>query len=123
ARINWFGRQECLPYNHRTSIFRILRIAQNRADITEHTRRMHAVPIYPHATAGGQTANVVEQSIRIGHVSPQKISDVSCRIRREIDLSAIAQRFYLRSYPKGMAVIRVVERLDPEWIARQKEPF
>ena len=56
-------------------------------------------------------------------MSPQKKSDVSGGIGRKIDLPAIAQWFYLRSYPKSMAVIRVVEWFDPERVARQKETF
>ena len=103
------------------TIFRILRVAENSADAAEDPRRSRAAPIDPQAAAGGQTANIAEQSIRIRHVSPQKVSDVSCRIGREIDLPAIAQWFYLRGYPYRVAIVRVVERFNPERVAREKD--
>src|SRR5438874_13812331 len=105
------------------TILRTLRIAQNLRDATEGSRRSRAVAIHPHAAAGGQTANVTKQGIGIGYVSPQKVADVPSRIGGKIDLAAIPQWFYLRSYSKSMPVIRVVERFDPKWIARQKETF
>src|SRR5438132_5721482 len=102
-------------------MFHLLRVAQNLADIAKNTRSPRNAPIHPHRAAGGQAADVAEHCIRIGHVSPQEVTDVSRRVGREIDFSAIAQWFYLRSYAKGMAVIGVVERFDSERVAREKE--
>src|SRR5437868_15211810 len=84
ARINWFGRQECLPY--------ILRVAQNLRDAAEGSRGTRTVAPHPHGAAGGQAADVAEHGVGIGHVSPQKVADVSGRIGGEIDFRSEERR-------------------------------
>src|SRR5438477_13104613 len=103
------------------SNLRFFRFAKNRTDAAKFSRRPGAVPVDPHRAARGQTADVAEHRVRIRHVPPEKVTDVTGWLRREIDFSTIAQWFDLRGDAEGVAVVRIIERFNSERIAREEE--
>src|SRR5207248_1640152 len=101
--------------------FQLFRFCENRTDAAKFSRAAGAVTPYPHGAAGGQTADIAKHRVRIGHVSPEKETDVTGWIGREIDLAAFTQCLYLRGQAEGVAAVGIIEGLNAERIAREEE--
>ena len=99
------------------------RFRQESGNAAEGAKPFFAADVKRQAVSGGQVADAAIKRVGRGDVAPEEIADVAGRFGRGVNAAAGQQRFDLRRHAEGLAIVRVIERLDAKRVAREKEGF
>ena len=100
-----------------------LGLGQDGRNVAKGAQAFIALRVKGQAMAGGQAADAAIKRVGLGNMAPKKKTDVPGRFRRSVNLAASKQRLDLRRGAESFAIVRPVQRLDAERVAREEKDF